>query len=78
MASEEKVRELAYSIWEKEGCPEGKDAEHYYRAKKMLEEQEAASSPANEPVLPATLTLQPPSAPKPIERHTGKHRSKKS
>ncbi len=41
MATEEQIRQLAYSIWKKEGCPEGKDLEHYYRAKQILEEQEA-------------------------------------
>jgi len=78
MASEEQIRELAYSIWEKEGCPEGKDAEHYYRAKIMLEEQEAASSTAIEPPFPPASTLQPPSAPKPVGRHTGTRRPKKA
>jgi hypothetical protein len=41
MASEEKIRDLAYSIWEQEGRPDGKDVEHYLRAKKMLEDKEA-------------------------------------
>lgn len=40
MVTEEKIKELAYGLWEKEGRPEGKDAEHYFTAKKMLEEQE--------------------------------------
>jgi starch phosphorylase len=48
MVTEEQIRELAYSIWEQEGRPEGKDQEYYFRAKQMLEEQEAASSPAKE------------------------------
>jgi hypothetical protein len=77
MVTEEQIRELAYSIWEQEGRPEGKDLEYYFRAKQMLEEREAASSPAKESV-PPTSTLQPPSVPKPIERHTGKRRSKKA
>lgn len=41
MATEEQIRQLAYAIWEKEGRPEGKDLEHYYRAQQILEEQEA-------------------------------------
>ena len=76
MASEEQIRELAYSIWEKEDRPEGKDAEHYFRAKKSLEEQEAVPLTAIEPTLTES-TLQPPPAPKPFERRTGKPRSKK-
>jgi hypothetical protein len=33
MASEEKIRELAYAMWEEEGRLEGKDVEYYFRAK---------------------------------------------
>jgi len=39
---DDKVKELAYSIWEGEGRPEGKDIEHYFRAQKMLEETYSA------------------------------------
>ncbi|MFH0768798.1 MAG: DUF2934 domain-containing protein [Chloroflexota bacterium] len=77
MITEEQIRELAYAIWEQEGRPEGKDQEYYFRAKQMLEEREAASSSVKQPVLPVS-SLQPPSVPKPIERHTGKHRSRKA
>ncbi len=42
MATEEKIRELAYAIWEQEGRPNGKDVEHYFRAKQIIEQQEAA------------------------------------
>jgi hypothetical protein len=38
MVSDEKIKELAYSIWEEEGRPEGKDVEHYFRARKIMEE----------------------------------------
>ena len=77
MASEEQIKELAYAIWDQEGRPEGKDLDYYFRAKQMLEEREAASSTANEPPAPPASTLQPPLVPKPVERHTGKRRSKK-
>jgi hypothetical protein len=42
MPTEEQIRQLAYALWEQEGSPEGKDQEHYFRAKKMLEDQEKA------------------------------------
>ena len=77
MATEEQIRELAYSIWEKEGRPQGKDIEHYFRAKEILEEQEITSSAARVQILPV-LPLQPPSVSKPAERRTVKRRSKKS
>jgi len=77
MVTEEQIRELAYTIWEQEGRPEGKDLEYYFRAKKILEEREVASSPVKEPVPPASA-LQPPSAPRPVKRQTGKRRLKKA
>jgi hypothetical protein len=40
-ASEEHVRKLAYSIWEQDGRPEGKAVENYYRAERMLREEQA-------------------------------------
>jgi hypothetical protein len=43
MPTEQQIRDLAYAIWEKEGHPEGKDREHYHRARQMLEDQEKAS-----------------------------------
>lgn len=51
MVTEEQIRELAYSIWEQEGQPNGKDWEHYYKAKLMLEEREATASRTGEPQL---------------------------
>ena len=59
MATKEQIRDLAYAIWEQEGRFEGKDLEYYFRAKQMLEERDAVSSAAKEPV-PSSSTLQPP------------------
>ncbi len=46
MPTEEKIRELAHSLWEREGRPEGKDMDHYLAAKQILEKKEAAQNPA--------------------------------
>ncbi|MBU6297295.1 MAG: DUF2934 domain-containing protein [Alphaproteobacteria bacterium] len=35
--SDEEIRVRSYLIWEREGCPEGKSAEHWLRAKAELE-----------------------------------------
>jgi hypothetical protein len=43
MATEEEIRHLAHAIWEREGRPEGKADEHWYRAKQFLEDQELLS-----------------------------------
>jgi len=41
MNMDEQVKKLAYSIWESEARPEAKALEHYYRAEKILREQES-------------------------------------
>ncbi len=41
MATFEEIKQLAYKFWEQEGRPEGKDVEHYLRAKAILDRQEA-------------------------------------
>jgi hypothetical protein len=43
MANEDEIKKLAYKIWEEAGKPEGKDIEHYFRAAKILEEQETTN-----------------------------------
>jgi hypothetical protein len=35
MVSDEQIRELAYYLWQREGFPEGKATEHYFRAKQI-------------------------------------------
>ena len=43
MAMEQQIKELAYAIWEEEGRPEGKNVEHYFCSKQILEERQASS-----------------------------------
>jgi len=43
MITELHIKELAFTIWEEEGRPEGKDVEHYFRAKQILEARQATS-----------------------------------
>ena len=59
MATEEQIRALAYELWEQEGYPDGKGEEHYYRAKQLLEEQEAGSGVDFEQP-PSVINLPPP------------------
>ncbi|OGN88830.1 MAG: hypothetical protein A2Z74_06805 [Chloroflexi bacterium RBG_13_46_9] len=65
MPTEDEIKELAYRIWEEEGRPEGKDVENYYRAVKILGEQEAARSPALIKAPPTVAQLPPASPPTP-------------
>lgn len=39
--SEQEVRERAYYLWQKEGCPEGRDQEFWERAR-LLDQAETA------------------------------------
>ena len=80
MVTEEKIKKLAYTIWEQEGYPEGKDIEHYFRAKKILEEQESARVIELGPPLPIPeLAPQPPvvELPPPPQKRKVKSRHRK-
>ncbi|MBM3934089.1 MAG: DUF2934 domain-containing protein [SAR202 cluster bacterium] len=35
MNKEERIQQIAYELWEKDGRPHGKAAEHYYRAERI-------------------------------------------
>jgi hypothetical protein len=69
VATEEQIKELAHAIWEKEGRPHGKAVEHYFRAKQILEEQEASRLLELAPPAPLVALAPPPPiismAPKP-------------
>lgn len=41
---EDAIRRRAHQIWEREGRPEGKDAEHWERARLELAEEEGGGS----------------------------------
>jgi hypothetical protein len=78
MEREEEIRLIAYSLWEQEGRPDGKDVEHYFRAIKILEEREAGGSAFTHET-PSVLITPPPtrvellsSPPKPNTRSRGK------
>ena len=60
MVTDEEIKKLAYSIWEQEGRPDGKDVEHYLRAKKILEEQEEKRVFELAPQTPVTELAPPP------------------
>ena len=81
VATEEQIRELAHAIWEKEGRPHGKAVEHYFRAKQILEEQEASRVIELAPPAPLVELGPPPPivslAPMPSKRRRQARRKKK-
>jgi hypothetical protein len=69
MPSEEQIRELAYSIWEQEGRPDGKDMDHYMRARQILEAREAEKAAFK---TPAVVRESLPSKPLPTRPRTNR------
>ncbi|HYD68872.1 DUF2934 domain-containing protein [Azospirillum sp.] len=64
---DERIRRRAHEIWEREGCPEGRQDAHWEQARRELEAEEEAAAPA---ALDAAAA-QPP-APGPVVRGTPK------
>jgi len=42
-SQQEQIASLSYHIWESEGCPEGRDAEHWAQAEAQLSADAAAA-----------------------------------
>jgi len=60
MGREDEIRLMAYSIWEQEGCCDGRDVEHWLRAEviwegKQKQEQEIASTQSEKDAGQATV-----------------------
>lgn len=39
MERQEEIQVIAYSLWQKEGCPEGRHLDHWLKAEAMWREQ---------------------------------------
>ncbi len=39
MNKEDRIKQIAYGLWEREGRPNGKAVEHYYRAERIWNEE---------------------------------------
>ena len=39
MGREDEIKLIAYKIWEEEGCPNGRDCEHWFRAEVVWEQK---------------------------------------
>jgi hypothetical protein len=53
MAREEEIKLIAYQIWEQEGCSDGHDREHWYRAETIWEQQKKKEMVAAKPIAAA-------------------------
>ena len=44
MDRDDEIREIAYTIWEQEGCTNGNDLEYWLKAEKIWEERNTAAT----------------------------------
>lgn len=66
-SNEHRIRELAYQIWQSEGCPEGQQERHWHMACKLAEAELQASAPQSRPRKPvATRKAGPAAKPVPV------------
>lgn len=63
MPTQDQIRGLAYSLWEQEGRPDGKDLDHYYAAVRILQQREVTKI-----AQPLPLPLPPRTPVKPASR----------
>ncbi|TLX55755.1 hypothetical protein DN824_18030 [Stutzerimonas nosocomialis] len=59
-ADDQRIRELAYEIWQSEGCPVGEEARHWEMARKLAEAEN--SSPAAKPARARKTATKPTDA----------------
>jgi len=58
---DEEVRQLAYMIWQEEGCPNGSDVQHWLKAEEIWrkthqpKKSRAKSSKARKPIIAKTV-----------------------
>ena len=64
MEKQDEIRLIAYNIWEQEGCINGKDCEHWFRAEAIWQGQQKLFSIKTTTVLespiPSVLITPPP------------------
>ncbi len=46
MGREDEIKLIAYTIWEEEGCIDGHDCEHWYRAEVIWQQQQEEKTKA--------------------------------
>jgi len=49
MNRDEEIRQVAYKLWQEEGCPDGSEIQHWLRAKMIWEETNHSESEPKQP-----------------------------
>ncbi len=60
MGREDEIRFIAYTLWEEEGYPSGRDCDHWYRAEIIWEEKQkprTTSKSSTKESLPASKPI---------------------
>jgi hypothetical protein len=70
--SEEAIRERAYHIWVREGCPHGRDHEHWVRAQVEIEAEARGGNGARPKAKPAATARKAPAAKAPATKAPAK------
>ena len=68
MSREQRVRDAAYAIWEAEGRPEGREADHWRLAEERVAKREAKTGAAKDPAAPKGRSRKEPAAPRPAPK----------
>lgn len=84
--NEQKIREYAYTIWQREGCPHGRDLDHWLAAERqiMTARPEIATAPDGKPHAALVKGRSPqvaptsPKAPAAAKRSTSRTRARKA
>ncbi len=74
--SEEAIRERAYNIWVREGCPHGRDHEHWVRAQIEIEAEARGGRGARSKAKPAAAARKAPAAKTPAGKTPAKRKVK--
>lgn len=74
----EKIRIIAYQLWERDGCPAGKDDEYWHAAVKLLSDEVHAGLDDVPLAIEPTPTTRKTTAAKPVKQATVRPARKKS
>ncbi|MDR3441176.1 DUF2934 domain-containing protein [Telmatospirillum sp.] len=67
VTDQERIRNRAFEIWQSEGCPEGRDVEHWQRAEEELTAEAKLSEAPAKKATAKTVSAKKTAEPKPAK-----------
>ena len=55
--ADEKIRELAYQLWERDGSPQGKDDDYWFAARELLADEGELDASNERSIVPPVVPL---------------------